>query len=181
MEKPNLERIWETRIKIGLPQTVTIQQIIHTIRSKLYPMLLDLKTKKTIKWYCFLIHGSRRKDDPNLYFHIRFEPKSDINDKERVNGILPEYCEKGMTERCKDVEDVYSIEGIDKALLKNEEIEEVWRIIGEQSEWLMNMLNIHKDNVEIPIRQITRFMHFYLNMLGLGNQAILFLAPIFPF
>lgn len=73
------------------------------------------------------------------------------------------------------------ISGIEKSLLKNEEIEEAWRILGEQSEWLMSMLNIHKENVGIPIEQITQFMHFYFNMLGLGGHSILYLGQIFPF
>lgn len=146
-------------------------------------MLSSLKTDKTVKWYCFLIHGSRRKGDPNVYFHIRFEPKEGINDKKQVNEILPDYCEKGMTVRFTDVEgNPQEISGIDRPLLENEEIEEAWRILGEQSEWLMNMLNIYKENVDIPIGQITQFMHFYLNMLGLGGQAKLHLGQaIFQF
>ena len=183
MDKPNLNRTWETYVRIGLPQTLNRQQIFNAIRSKLYPMLSSLKTNKTLKWYCFLIHGSRRKGDPNVYFHIRFEPKDGINDKEQVNGILPDYCEKDMIARFMDVEESPPrIDGIDKTLLKNEEIEEAWRILGEQSEWLMNMLSIYKENVEIPIGQITQFMHFYLNMLGLGGQAVLYLGQaIFQF
>jgi hypothetical protein len=40
----------------------------------------------------------------------------------------------------------------------------------------MNLLNIYKENVEIPIGQITQFMHFYLNMLGPDGQAVLYLV-----
>ncbi len=182
VEKPNLENVWEVFVKLGLPQNVTIPQVFNTIRSKLSPMLQGLKKDQTIKWYCFLIHGSRKTGDPNLFFHIRLEPKDEINDKAQINNILPDYCEKEMTALFMDVEgNSQEINGIDKNLLKNGEIEEAWRILGEQSEWLMNMLNIYKDNVEIPIGQITQFMHFYLNMFGLGGHAVLYLGPVFPF
>jgi hypothetical protein len=182
MEKPNLSKMWETYIKLGLPQTITNKLLLDTIRLKLYPMLHNLKSENTIKWYCFLLHGSRKNGDPNLYFHIRIEPKDEIKDREQVISILPNYCEKEMTELSNNVEDVTSISGIDKPLLKNEEIEEAWRILGEQSEWLMDMLNIYKDEVIVPISNIMQFMHFFLNMLGQGGKAVLYAGgPIFQF
>ena len=182
MEKPNLERIWETYIKLGPPQTVTNQLIINTIRLRLYPLLNTLKAEDKIKWYCFLLHPSRIKGDQNFYFHIRLEPKEEIKDKEQVNALLPDYCEKEMTALCKDVENITSISGIDKTLLRNEEIEEAWRILGEQSQWLMDMVNIYKDDINIPIGNITQFMHFFLNMLGLGGRSILYAGgPIYQF
>ena len=62
---------------------------------------------------------------------------------------------------------IESIAGIDKSLLKNEEIEEAWRMIGKQSEWFLEMLNIHKEDVDIPPQQIAQFLHFYVNMTQL--------------
>ena len=182
MEKPNLDRMWETYIKLGLSQTITNQLLLNTIRLKLYPMLHSLKEENKIKWYCFLLHGSRQNGDPNFYLHIRIEPKDEIKEREQLIRLLPDYCEKEMTALCKDVENITSISGIDKPLLKNEEIEEAWRILGEQSEWLMDMLNIYKDEVIVPISNIAQFMHFFLNMLGLGGQATLCTGgPIFTF
>ncbi|MDH5690662.1 MAG: hypothetical protein OEY81_04475 [Candidatus Bathyarchaeota archaeon] len=48
--------------------------------------------------------------------------------------------------------------------MKNEEIEEAWRIIGEQSEWLLGMLDIYKEELDIPPQQIKQFFHYYFNM-----------------
>lgn len=176
MKKPNLDRMWETYIKIGLPG-VSLQQIICMIRTKISPMVSHLKSDEIINWYHFLIHPNpKNKDDPNMYFHIRFDVKKDIKSPDDLH--LPDYCEKNLTHK---IHPNRKIAGINKSLLKNEEIEEAWRIIGKQSEWIMNMLNIHKENVEVPITQIIQFMHYYLNMLGLGNQAILFLGPFLRF
>jgi hypothetical protein len=68
---------------------------------------------------------------------------------------------------CSWVQDIYIDDKgtkFDTSLLKHEEIEEVWRIIGEQSEWLINMLNIFKENVKIPFQYIGLFFHYYVNM-----------------
>lgn len=159
--------MWETYIKIGLPHEASTQRCIQIIRSKIYPMISRLKSDGTIDWFHFLIHGNPNNNvDHSLYFHIRFDVKREIKNPEDLH--LPDYCQKDMT---KKIEPLKEITGITKSLLRNEEIEEAWRIIGEQSEWMMNMLNIHKDNVEIPISQVIQFMHYFLNMLGLGHKA----------
>jgi hypothetical protein len=173
--------MWETYVKIASPENLTQQQILNTIRFKLHPMLESLYAKKAVRWYSFLIHSSRKAGDQAVYFHIRFEPKPEINTKDEVNLILPDFCEKNMTELCKNVEDVETIRGISESILKGKDIEEAWKILGEQSEWLMNMLNAYEEKAEMPIGDITQFMHFYLNMVGLGGRAILFLGPTFSF
>jgi len=132
-------------------------------------MISHLKENGIINWYSFLIHGE--KGDPNLYFHVRFNLRKDVKDREEVNNFLPDYCEKGKTARCRDVENIENIKGINKFILKNNEIEEAWRILGEQSEWLINMLNIHWENVVIPITQVGQFLHFYLNMTQLQFEC----------
>lgn len=175
MEKPNLDRTWETFVNLGLIGFTTRLQVYNAMRSKLCPMLSSLKSGKKIKWYCFLLHDRKKLGDPNLYFHIRFEPEDGINDKEAVNKILWDYCDKDKTARFTDVEPKpKEISNIDNSQLKDEEIEEAWKILGEQSEWVMNMVNSHKENMEITEAQIAQFMHFFLNMFGLGCKAILY-------
>jgi hypothetical protein len=63
---------------------------------------------------------------------------------------------------------VESITGIDKASLKNEDIEEAWRIIGEQSEWVLEMLSVHKDDTGVTPYEIAQFLHFFDNMTQLS-------------
>lgn len=176
MKKPDVNRLWETYVKID-PE----ESLINIIRSKLYPMLNNFKNNNIAAWCCFLVGKSRVKNDPNLYFHIRLEPNEEIHDREQVNQILPDFCEKKMTALCKNVEDTENIPGINKSLLRNDDIAEAWKILGEQSEWLMNLVNGYKDDTEIPIGQITQFMHFYLNMLGIGGHAVLYFGPVFQF
>jgi hypothetical protein len=63
---------------------------------------------------------------------------------------------------------------VEQVKLKNESYEESWRILGEQSEWILNMVKAHKKDVNISEENIIQFMHYFLNMLGLGHRAGLF-------
>jgi len=189
VEKPDLEQMWETFIKIpdlfqmwlAFEKNPTEDKIAkinncvcNMIRFKIYPLISLLRNNGVIDWYCFLIHDRNygvptSEDDNNLYFHIRFEVKKDVNLNQFLIS-LPNYCV--MTRRISP-RMVESINGIDKALLKNEEIEEAWRIIGEQSEWLLNMLNTHKEDVDIPFKQVAQFLHYYFNMtFNITPQAV---------
>jgi hypothetical protein len=60
---------------------------------------------------------------------------------------------------------INSICGIDANLIKNSDIAEAWRIIGEQSEWLFKMLSIFKGDV--PLQTVGQFLHFYANVTQL--------------
>jgi hypothetical protein len=164
--------MWETFIRIGSPpeEKVTLVELFNVIRFKIYPMISDLRQKNIITWYSFLIHNRlsgvpTTEDDNSPYFHIRLSIKDDLKHKDDVNKHLPTYCEKHFTRLCKGTE---SISGIDKSRLKNEDITEAWRIIGEQSELIMNMLLIFKENAEIPPQQIVQFLHFFANMTQLA-------------
>jgi hypothetical protein len=171
MDKPNFDRMWETFIRIGEFDIITpnkpfidVPKIIQIIRFKINPMISRLLEDGVINWYCFLIHGKdsgvpTTRDDNNAYFHIRV---SAVEDKE---PSFPDYCI--MTRKIKR-DWVSSITGINKSLLKNEEIEEAWRIIGEQTEWLLNMLDIYKEDIELPPNQIAQFYHFFANMTQIG-------------
>lgn len=158
--------MWETFVKIPAEDSrIRLNIVYNIIRSKICPLISSLRDKDVIAWYCFLLHDRSSgvptsKNDVNPYFHIRFELKKDID----PDDFLPNYCV--MTRKIRR-EQVESIVGIDKSLIKNEQIEEAWRIIGEQSEWLIDMLNIHKENVDIPYQQVAQFLHYFSNMTQL--------------
>lgn len=156
MEKPDLERMWETRIKVGPKRNLTYKMFQDTIRHEIASTFPPLLEEGKIRWYHFLYHRYP-EDESNAYFHIRFSP-GPID--------LPEYCVA-----TKKIDPLRGISGVNKSLLKNEEIEEAWRILGEQSQWIIGLINIHKEDKSIPIKQIVKFMHFYTNMLWLGNQC----------
>lgn len=174
MQKPNRDRLWRVWIKIGPPrETQTLfSNIVHLIKSKVSEVTRILETKKMIDWYYFLIHG--RENDPNFYFDVVFSLKGGVKSEDFLSSLpsyclYPEHLERGFGA---------SISGITKAQLKNNEIEEAWRIIGEQSEWVINMLASHKDG-EITMQQYIQFMHYFMNMIGLGNHSIFQVPPMY--
>ena len=165
MEKPDLDKMWETWIRLGPLTGLTAKLIQDAIRDKIYPTVSRLKNEGKIKWYHFLLHPCPRNPN-NGCFHIRFSVREDVKTVEDLN--LLEYCV--WTKKVDPP--LRNISGINKALLKNEEIEEAWRIIGEQSEWIINLINIHKEGSGwIPVDQFVQFMHFFTNMMGLGFRA----------
>lgn len=157
--------MYQTFIKIGLPNEVSIPKIIHMIRFDLRPLIVRMKKDSIINWYHFLIHdrGSgvpTTEDDDNFYFHVRFALKKEVD----LKDILPKRCV--MTDSVHP-----NLRDIDRTLLKNEDIEEAWRIIGEGSEWIMRMLDIFKENIEVPSGQVEQFLHYYSNALGLSKWS----------
>jgi hypothetical protein len=172
MQKPNLKRLYRVWIRIGQsqPTEALFSNAARIIKSQISELVTSLQNNKMIDWYYFLIHG-KNNDTNNAYFDLVFSVSEGIDFKNFVEA-LPTYC--------LDPEQVVqgfgeSISDITNSQLKNNEIEEAWKIIGEQSEWVIRMLSSHNDN-EITIQQYIQFMHYYMNMMGLGHHSI-FLMP----
>ncbi len=164
MKKPDIENVWEMAIRI-------LDDHIKILQTEVIPTITVLKEKCRVKWYCFLIH-SRNNGVPIPYngpqFHIRFENSANLS-QEELSKLLPDYCEMIRKVESKDVE---KISGIDTTLLKEDDIREAWRIIGESCEWIVGMLNAHKLEFDIPpdkIRlQIGQFLHYLANITQLS-------------
>jgi len=153
--------MWETWIKIGPGNSLTSDMFQESIRNKIYPMVSDLENRKVINWYHFLFHPYPQ-DPNNGYFHLRFSVSENIKEVDDIE--LPPYCVS-----TKKIDPIRDIGGINKTLIRNEEIEEAWRLIGKQSEWVIDLVRVHKE--EIPIAQFVQFMHFFMNMMSLGHRS----------
>ncbi len=178
MQKPTLNKMCETFIKIGAPSAITHDHIFQVIKTKVYLAISQIKKDGLVDWYSFLIHNKdagnipTTVDDVNFYFHIRFS-LSENNNLESVMNSLPSFCL--MTRKV----DPASIESIsignankfNTSLLKQEVIEEVWRTIGEQSEFFLNAFERYKDDVAIPVHEIWALLHYFHNMVGLSAQC----------
>jgi len=168
MQNPNLDRMWETFIRTSTIDVFSGKHL-DIIRFKIYPMIQNLTREKVIDWYCFLIHRNPKdENDPNPYFHIRVSIAKNV-DHQVFCKSLPNYClftqpiKREAVSTIRIGENVY----FDTSLFKTKKIEDVWRIIGEQSEWLLKMLNAHKENADIPFEHIKAFYHYYFNMINL--------------
>jgi hypothetical protein len=144
---------------------------IGLIREKVGYTVSVLKAKGKVDWYCFWIHDRNSgvptsADDAYLYFHIRFELTKHMSPVD----ILPIYCimtRKVERDWVKAISVDYKGTPFDVSLLKDDSVEEVWRLIGEQSEWLLNLLNRVKENGKIPASHIKGFLHQFTDMTAL--------------
>ena len=168
MEKPNLERMWETFIK--LPANCTFEAHFDIIRKQIHPLVSKLRVDGVINWYCFLIHGKdsgvpTTPDDSNLYYHIRLGLKEEID----LTPYLPSFCVMTRKIDSSLVKNISIGQNLmyDTQLMKYECIEEVWRLIGEQSEWVINLLNSFNDSINVPYPYVGQFLHYYANMTQL--------------
>jgi hypothetical protein len=116
-----------------------------------------------IDWFYFLFH--QKPDDlANCYFDVIFT----TNEKD-PSAFLPKHCIDTHK-----IPPMLSISGIDTKALRNEDIGEAWRIIGEQSEFIINLVCSHKEDSEISAAQIVQFMHFFMNQLDYGGKCLFF-------
>jgi hypothetical protein len=89
-------------------------------------LLNQLEKDGRITWFYFLIHP--KTDDPlNMYFDVVFTTNGTD-----PNEFLPDGCTKPEHV---DPQGMASISGINMGILKDEDIREAWKLIGEQSEY----------------------------------------------
>ena len=170
MEKPDLNRLWETFIRFTWDE-LSSGAHIGLIREKVGYTITMLKAKGDVGWYCFWIHDKNSgvpttPDDEYLYFHIRFEIKKHVSPVD----ILPVYCVMTRQVEPEWVKAV-SVDArgtpFNVSLLRDESVEQVWRLIGEQSEWLLHLLDRFKDNSSIPVNHIQGFLNQFTDMTAL--------------
>lgn len=152
--------MWRTWIQIQMDIQSPFKSFQDTIRVKISP-LLQLQKQGQINWFYFLYHP-KPDDATNFYFDIVF-----TTEKENPSSFLPKHCIS--TEK---IDPMNSLAGIDVGILRDADIREVWKIIGEQSEFIINLINSHKADAEIHAGQIAQFMHFFMNPLGYGMKSI---------
>jgi hypothetical protein len=172
MQRPTLNRMYETFIKIGtLP--MTYQHIFSLIKTKVYLTVKRLKKDGKVDWYSFLIHSRESGvpttvDDNNLYFHIRFSLSKDVNEKD-VSATIPDFCVMTRKAPLSGIESIsMSKTKYNPSLRKHEGIEEVWRILGEQSELMLKVFDSYKDDAIIPVEEIGSLLHYFHNMVQIS-------------
>lgn len=173
MEEPNLDRMWEAFMRIGLPESVSLEIVYEQIRTKLRPLFAELQNEEVIEWYSFLIHNREHgvpttEDDRNFYFHIRFGLREGVDEKRLEKSLSAKDFLKMRRRKIRPTRPT-KIQGIDESLMRNQRIEPAWRVLGEQAEWFVNMLGSHMDDINIPKAQVEQFLHFYSNMSGLSK------------
>lgn len=165
MKKPNLSNIVETHVPINDLQQ---ENYFTQLRNDVLKPIRKLKSSGDIEWYSFLLHQMKHITDSNsgsnrIIFHIRLEPSHKLSLKELI-GLLPAHFIDPHPVT------LDGISGLDNFILKSNDWAEAWRVIGESSEWVLNLIESHVDN--IPPEQAIQFIHFITNPLGLGHKCV---------
>lgn len=158
MRKPDLDNIWEFAIK--LPKGNLGEKHLKVLRTKVIPTINILKKKFKVKWYCFLIHNNKngvpiKWNGPQ--YHIRFESPGCFT-KNQFFIALPDYCTQ-ITHVNPDT--IKVIRGLRAELLKDQDFTIAWKLLGEQCEWVIKLMNDHK---KIDQLQIMQFLHYFANI-----------------
>lgn len=133
--------------------------ILLCVRDRVLPLVRKLESHHVLTWYSFLIHDRSSgvptaDDDRGLYIHLRLcVPDLNVN----LAAVLPP--EWVMTRRTPPSE---VIAGIEPAVL---DAAQAWRLIGQQSVWLLALLESmpSADGFEL-VKHVRQFLHLFANM-----------------
>lgn len=171
MKSPNLKRVIETFIRIEISNRTTSIQVwqdyLNLLRSKVAPLVRHLLDAEIIDWYSFLVHNRdsgvpTSEDDHGVYVHLRMG-LTDTSSESELLDQLSSICQ--MTRKM-TVPTPPSLDRVDIRTLKNDKAEQGWRVLGEASEWVLQMLNSHDPNKPVPPQNVAQFLHY------IGNQLL---------
>jgi hypothetical protein len=171
MNIPNLTRIVDAYIPIA---NSDFSAYLDQLRREVLFSIRKLQSDELLGWYSFLIHGpdnlnGREPLDGRLYIHLRLEPKNGVDIDEFIRN-LPTHFLKPMKTPLAD------IGGLDSSVLRNDDWAYAWKMHGEASEWVLFLLENHKDQAAIPLQHIIQFLHYITNPLMLGHKC--FFIPL---
>lgn len=104
--------------------------------------------------------------------------KCDVHDLEPANDLaiadfiatLPSAFQHPVL-----VEPLGEIGGVVFSSLRDGDWALAWRLVGESSEWVLSFLETHTESA--PIENLTQFMHFITNAMGMGGSCRLVIQP----
>jgi hypothetical protein len=174
MDIPNLNRIIDTYIPIT---SLDLSAYLQQLRSQVLPEIRNLERTSAIRWYAFLIHdasqlGGREPMDGRPFIHLRLEPASSLDPKSFIRTLPSHFLNPIVTEYS-------SIAGLDGSILTGADWAQAWKIHGECSSWILNLIEGHAG--DIPVKQIVQFLHFITNPLTFGNRCLFIPSGYFPF
>lgn len=172
MNRPNLNNILECFISIpdGNDSLELWNNYIDCLRSRVIPLIKELREKGLIEWYSFLVHGNKHisptyAGPSEFYVHLRVEIAENAEMKQ-ILEVLPDFC---LEVSQKNAADLQVLDKVEVSTLRDGMAEEGWRILGEASEWVLRLIEGHDPKQEIPTVNVLQFVH-YLNNSIMGRN-----------
>ena len=132
-------------------------RVLHHLFEDVLPLVRDLGTK--CSWFSFLVHDRgggvpTSEDDRSVYIHLRLT----VTLTEGDDLVLPSpwlWTRRAELSR--------EIAGVDCTAFKGG-ADAAWEIIGWQSEWLLDFIEVHVGDDMSLIKHMRQFLHFFANM-----------------
>jgi len=175
MAKVNFDSFYETFVEFKPGESN-----VELLRREVIPLVKELESEGIIDYFNFLIHDRAKHFDGNpgdVGYHVVVgltpgKTKEDLDKRLRPRFI--ESIKRG-------VEHYSGCSNIERNILKDEEMENAWYVLGLLSKWVLGIFDSYKDEIEIPSGQITQHLHFLFNILqpilrgvGLADGALFF-------
>jgi len=161
---PDLHRIMEAWV----PVTAATYgpEYLSVLRKDVVLPLRDLQAKGIIRWYGFLLHPCPETLSSRTPLNACFQLWV-----ERAPGIeFDEFRKLAPTAFLNvDGSGPSLIAGLDKSMLKDGDWAYAWKMIGESSSWISELLLSHNDN-DISLKQTMQFLHYVTNPLLIGGD-----------
>lgn len=174
MELPDLHRIVDTYFPVT---SVDSPAYLNQLKRDLLPHIRKLQSDGHLRWFSFLLHGARHLDgrepeDGRSFIHIRLEPASSLTLEEFIELLPDHFCNPQPVS-------LSDIRGLDGSMLHDDNWANAWKIHGEASEWVLCLLELHKDDPSL--QQMIQFLHFITNPLMLGGRCLCIPAGFLQF
>lgn len=165
MELPDLNRIVDTYVQVS---SNVLSDYLNQLKTDLLPHIRNLQNNGSIRWFSFLLHDAghldgREPTNGRHFIHIRLEPASSTDVQSFINSnTLPAHFLNPIHKPFSQ------ISGLDGAQFNS--WAHAWKIHGEASEWVLCLLEGHRN--EPSFDHVIQFMHFITNPLMLGQKCL---------
>jgi len=179
MNAPNLSRMWETYLRIdakpGKPRAASATlAVIKVLREQVLPYVRRLERYHGVEWYSFLVHDAPEGAPPGAYIHLRISRAAQPHmlppilggDLRKMRMPLRRWTQpkRIVAPACRE------IAGLARTALRSGDIRRAWKLIGEQSAWVLSLLEQHQPDDLAVALHATQFMHYFSNMLQLPSS-----------
>lgn len=162
---PNLQRIIETHVsRDGADYDAFVRQL----RSDVLLPIRQLQSAGLLRWFSFLQHPKEQLLHPDTaitanVFHLRLEPEPGIEIDDFMSA-LPDHFLAPVHRPLGEISGSLAVDA-----LRDEDWAQAWGIAGASSEWLLCLLEAHRD--EVPLQAVFQSLHYIVNPLLPGHQC----------
>lgn len=170
MNLPDPTRTYETFLPLRLPEQFGPGYAwwiyLRRLRTRVSPLVRELQAAGIIEWYGFLVHDHHSgvptsADDPEAYLHLRLSlsPEATLDD---LQSRLPDVWQ---WTRPMQFPDPPYLDRVVISTLRDQEVRLGWKLLGDHSEWVLNFVEAHDPELDIPSANAAQLLHYLDNML----------------